>query len=468
MFLSKQQQNELGISFVLNDLCPDSPMGQQLKRELKPFACAAELKNELANTQLVIDILKPKPTALDDIRHGLMRLKEVRLSIDSLANATASNVDMFEIKRFLMELEGLVPKMLAVLPQFSDISFNSLTDALNIIDPTKQRIATFYIESSLSAELAHARKMKQQDEQNRSYWAAQEDAQEQAIRQQLCKALAPFVEAMAQQRYNLALLDMRMAKARLALEGALIAQIGGTDIHFLNMQNPRVRHAVEQRGNSFCPISIDLRLGSTVITGANMGGKSVVLNTVAMNCYLAHLGLPVFAQGASLPFLNHIIPIGRLSDGVDRGLSDFGTEVTNIKQALELAKEGTALLLFDEPARGTNPTEGAAIARSLVSYCNGRGCYALFATHFDGTSKDAIAHYRIRGLKGDIDPSCGVENLSKYMDYTLTPAPRGQDAPREAFSICRALGLPNELLNEILNRLSPSQDKNCKINSSHL
>ena len=67
-----------------------------------------------------------------------------------------------------------------------------------------------------------------------------------------------------------------------------------------------LRAALREKGREFTPVSIELVPGSTVITGANMGGKSVAVKTLALNAFLAMSGMPVFAREAKLPMLSDI------------------------------------------------------------------------------------------------------------------------------------------------------------------
>lgn len=450
MKLTKKQQNEMGLSSVLERLLPDSPMGQEQKRRLSPIKTQGELEHEIGRLSAMLSALRSGSILFDKIRQGLMLIKPIHQSIKFIAEGTASDVDFFEVKRFLLQLDTIVPTIERCNP-LPDIEIRALDEPLKILDPSGSRIATFSIESSWSEQLALIRRRKDTEIDNRAELAAMEEREQQRIRSQLCDSLKAHIGDIERAYHNLGLFDFIMAKARLALsDKAIIPMLGAQNIEFEGMYNPQIKSAVEQRGGEFCPINLSLEKGSTVITGANMGGKTVVLNTLALNVYLAHCAMAVYAQSARLPYLNEVLIIHEHGEGGGQGLSDFAMEMVQCKDALALAEQrGQSLLLFDELARGTNPFEGALIVRRTVRYCNKLDCYCLFTTHFDDVAAEAKMHYQIMGLKKTIADAVGVEAIAAHMDYTLRRAQGEAKTPRDALSICRLLGLPDELMKDI-------------------
>ncbi len=443
MKITKEQQNEIGLSFILEKLLPDSPYGAELKRTLAPEANEKEL-SELA---AMMDSLQREPERFERIRRVLMQLKEIRGSLKSIEEGTASDVDFFEVKRFLLRLRELCPIA-------EDDSIKTHEAALSILDPTGTGTATFSIEDCRSPLLEKIRREKALaagDE--RVSLAAEEEREQRRVRKTLCTLLAPFVQPIYCTCSAVARLDFTLAKARLALKtGAIVPKFGGDRLLFTEMTNPLVVSEVESGGGIFCPITIELKKGSTVITGANMGGKTVVLHTLGLNICLAHLGLAVYAKKAEMPRLNQLFLIHEQGDK-GQGLSDFGMEMVQCNKALLTAKkEGGCLILFDEPARGTNPLEGSSIAAGIVSYCNSLDCYALFTTHFDGVARHGTAHYQIAGLKHGLSTETGIEAIKRHMDYTLKVAAGEDETPHDALNICRLIGLPDELIERIEGR----------------
>jgi Mismatch repair ATPase (MutS family) len=136
-----------------------------------------------------------------------------------------------------------------------------------------------------------------------------------------------------------------------------------------------------------------------VITGANMGGKSLTLKTLLLNVTLAQLGFFVFADYVSLPVLDYIYMIMDDLQSVNRGLSSFGAEIKALDEAIDLSLSGRGLIVMDELARGTNPQEGKAIVNAVVRFLNDKDTFSVISTHYDSIDLKDVVQYRVRGLK---------------------------------------------------------------------
>jgi len=89
---------------------------------------------------------------------------------------------------------------------------------------------------------------------------------------------------------------------------------------------------VKTKNKKYTPISIRLNIGTTMITGANMGGKSVALKTIAENVLLFQMGFFVFAKYASIPLLDFIFFVSDDVQDISKGLSTFGAEIIKLKE----------------------------------------------------------------------------------------------------------------------------------------
>ena len=117
-------------------------------------------------------------------------------------------------------------------------------------------------------------------------------------------------------------------------------------------------------------IPLDLELGASgrvlLVSGPNMGGKTVLLKTVGLAVALAHAGLPVLAaEGTAVPVFSDLRADLGDEQSVDRGLSTFAAHLLALKAMAEAAAPDV-LLLADELGAGTDPEEGAALGRVLV------------------------------------------------------------------------------------------------------
>ena len=217
------------------------------------------------------------------------------------------------------------------------------------------------------------------------------------------------------------------------------------------MVHPEVADHLKERGGTFTPVSITLEKGTTVITGANMGGKSVSLKSVTLNLLLLQTGFFVFAREMTAPLFDSVSLICTDRQSVEQGLSSFGAEVAALGDLLRREKGKFFFVAMDEFARGTNPREGAALARALVEYLGGLNCVAMMTTHYDGVSDAARRHYQVAGLAA-LDTAAfqageaPLDRLSRLMDYRLIAAPPGAPCPRDALRVCRLLDLDEELM----------------------
>lgn len=211
---------------------------------------------------------------------------------------------------------------------------------------------------------------------------------------------------------------------------------------------------LEEKQRQFQALDMSFRNRISVITGPNMGGKSTVLQTLALFCQSAARGIPVPAQKAVLPLYRNIY-YNHDSGEHSETLSSFGREVVAFNLALK--QPGSSLILLDEFAKGTNPEEGEALSLATIKYLQESQHTLVAATHFSAPAKlQGVAHYNIRGVaahdfaKLEKLPAEGLKErlslLSQMMDYALEELPEGAEPPKCALQIASLLGLPEGIL----------------------
>jgi len=211
---------------------------------------------------------------------------------------------------------------------------------------------------------------------------------------------------------------------------------------------------LEEKQRQFQALDLNFYNRISVITGPNMGGKSTILQTLALFCQSAARGMPVPAKKAMLP-LYHNIYYNHDSGEHSETLSSFGREV--VAFTLALKHPGSTLILLDEFAKGTNPEEGEALSLATIKYLQDGQHTLVAATHFSAPAKlKGVAHYSIRGLssrdfaKLEKFPADDLKErlamLSRMMDYSLVELPEGSEPPRCALQIASLLGLPEGIL----------------------
>ena len=291
--------------------------------------------------------------------------------------------------------------------------------------------------------------------------AAREEAALEEARAKLCSLLRPFAEDFS---YNSSLagrLDLTLAKARLAYAtNAVKPSVSGDKLRLKELTNPEMAEKLGLRGAAFTPVSIEAERGVTLITGANMGGKSVALKTVALNVLLALAGFFVYASEATGPLFGFVEILNENMQSVDRGLSTFGGEIVRLNSVMQKLKSGEyGLCLMDEFAGGTNFEEGSRIFRAAERALNEMNGIFILTTHFDGVSADANALYQVKGLSGadlaslDREIECGADGaelVAQYMDYGLVKVEdKTKGVPKDAVAVCKLLRLDSDVLKYI-------------------
>lgn len=469
MMISEQLRADSGYGWVMSQLSPMTPFGRAMARTPRwydPEDCDA-LEVELANVEDGLSLIWNAHPGLGALWVAFSAFRDPRGSLNRPEDAPMDEVELFEIKYFLLTLGHLLERY-AAFPPFRELHFTPQTELLELLDPSGRRLPAFSIENSYSPELTALREEKARlEEQLRSadgeerealldrrrLVSIREDQEELAVRRTLTARVLAEKDALLANMEAVGRLDLLMAKARLARRFQCIRPtvsptpaIVGED-----MVHPEVSAVLAEHDRLFTPISLSLGQGATVITGANMGGKSVALKTTTLNLLLLHTGFFVFAKSFSAPLFPSVTLQLADNQSVERGLSSFGAEVTVLNDLLRRTKGQFFFLALDEFARGTNPREGGALARALAEYLCTLPCICLMTTHYDGVSEAAAAHYQVTGLR-DLPPEDCPEGedplarLGRMMDYRLQSAPVGAPCPQDALRVCRLLDLEPRLL----------------------
>ena len=473
--LNHSQKEAIGLTFILNKLVPDSPYGIEKKKQITPFGQAGlvAITECFDNMEKIMAFSKQDRQLLDALRRQLMQLKNVRGIIKKCEQSALHEVELFEVKSFLLTFEKLFntfgeanKKM-----KLTGINFESMDCALNILDPEYKRIPPFSINEMYSATLGEVRRKKLQIEKKiqlevnlsetllreRQKLVEQEVAEEMRVMGVLSKELRVYTQIFNDNMEMLGHLDLLIAKVLLANEHDAIRPKISTiqRVVLTQMSNPYVADALAKRGENLTRTSITLDSGVTMITGANMGGKSVAIKTMVLNTVLCQLGFFVFAEAAEIPLFDGIAFISGDMQDIDQGLSTFGAEISYFNDIVKQLKTDFLFVALDEFARGTNPDEGAAIVRAVASYLADTGAISVMTTHYDQVVTPEFKHYQVVGLRfADIEEirkrgGLHIQKIAKYMDYTLIPSDATTLPPRDALNICRLIELDAAVLAQI-------------------
>jgi DNA mismatch repair protein MutS2 len=309
--------------------------------------------------------------------------------------------------------------------------------------------ATVFMEPLETVELNNTWRQLQLDEQEEI----------ERILRALSGQVANYNIELRQTVTALAELDLALAKAKYSLDtdahaprllpaseaatfNAKSARNGERGLLFKAARHPLLTGKV-------VPITIELgdSFRVLVITGPNTGGKTVALKTTGLLSLMAQAGLHIPADEGSvaLVFPQIFADIGD-EQSIEQSLSTFSSHLGNIVNILRDAQPG-ALILLDELGAGTDPTEGAALARSIIADLLKRGVLAVGTTHYSE-------------LKSFAYNTEGVENASvEFNVETLSPTYRltiGLPGRSNALAIARRLGLPQEIIEAAQELVSPA------------
>lgn len=473
--LRYDQIEKVGLQYVLDLLAPCSPYGRELVRN-PPFYGPGEraaLEREWYNITIALQAYRERGTEVTRLRHVFTQLRDIRPTLRRLPEGTLTEVELFEVKRFLLQLSLIVPLFRQLNMAFDGIAFTEETSALALLDPDGKHSMAYYVHAEAGSPLHAVRSEKSMVEQmlraqdaggerdrlleKRRALVAREEEEAQKARQRLSAALRPYVDALLHNITMIGKLDFTLEKASLVRQrGGVMPCIVNSGLRFDDMAHPRLEDALVERGG-FTRVSIDAPEGACVITGANMGGKSVAIRTLTLQVLLCHAGFFAFASRAEVSLFDAVHLICEELESEAAGVSSFGAEVLRMQQMLMDIQNGVrCFVAMDEPARGTNPEEGAALVRALTRKLSGAHAVAVIATHYDGAADAARAHYRAAGFRNlpDVLPADGGINfIARHMNYGLVRVDGESKTPRDALTVCRLLGLDGEVLSDMADTL---------------
>ncbi|MCD1147987.1 endonuclease MutS2 [Peptoniphilus sp. KCTC 25270] len=261
-------------------------------------------------------------------------------------------------------------------------------------------------------------------------------------REEIIRILTEISEEIGQYPYEfkadeqiMAELDFLFAKGKLALEQNAIRPKFSTEFRtkLVEARHPLLDPKI------VVPVTIELGgdYQALIITGPNTGGKTVSIKTLGLLTMMAQFGLHIPARSGSVVGIYKKIfaDIGD-EQSIEQSLSTFSSHMVHIVDILKEADENS-LVLFDELGAGTDPTEGAALALSIIDTLKEQSIHVMATTHYNQLKLYALT-----------EP--GVQNASMEFDIdTLSPTYRliiGVPGKSNAFEISRRLGLPDEII----------------------
>jgi DNA mismatch repair protein MutS2 len=402
----------------------DRPLLHTLYRSIDPLpALRSRLEASVDATGEVLDTASP---ALGGLRRAVRIAHErLRSRLDALVRSDLAGA--------LQEPIITLRNGRYVLPVRAD----SRSRVKGIVHDQSGSGQTLFVEPLIAVELANA-------------WREAElaaKAEEERVLDELSAHVAANGAALAADLDSLARFDLWMCRARLAeeLDAVRPATTSRPLVSLLSARHPGLRGDV-------VPIDVHLGDGYTalVITGPNTGGKTVALRTVGLLALMHQSGLHIpVAPGSVMPIFSDVLADIGDEQSVAQSLSTFSGHLRTITRIVEEAGPGT-LVLLDELGAGTDPTEGSALAQSLLDHFIRVGALVVATTHYAELKTYAHNEQRARNASVDFD----LATLAPTYHLSI-----GLPGTSQAFAIAERLGLPSRLVEDARSRLSVAQQE---------
>lgn len=445
MQLRKLLDSPCGLRFMIDNLCTHSSYSRKIMLESSMMYDKNSIEKSYAVMKEFYEVVKndENKNIVQSLQFKLCNLKDINHTISRLATSVViDDIELYEVKSLAL-LSADVKNILEKISLDKIIEIPNLDDVVKILDPDGLHIATFYIYDSYSEELASLRKkLKEKDVYQEEIYNEVMRIEDE-IRAELSSKLKPYSEAMTLALNALAEVDINIAKSLQMKElGLCFPTISLKNISsYKGIFHPEVKSILEKEKREYQKVDIDFGLKPLIIMGSNMGGKTIVLKTLAMCQYLLQFGFGIPATSADMMIYDEIFCLTTDDQSINKGLSSFAAEMKNIDAVIKSSQQNKKILaLIDEPARTTNPTEGTALVSSLVKLLQDREMSLVIVTHYNiKTYKNKCL--RVKGL------------IDGKMNYELVETHEGE-VPHEALNIAETLGIDSqwiEMAKEIIS-----------------
>ena len=435
MQLRKLLDSPCGLRFMIDNLCTHSSYSRKIMLESSMMYDKNAIENTYSVMKEFYEVVKndENKNVIQSLQFKLCNLKDINHTISRLATSVViDDIELYEVKSLAL-LSADVKNILEKISLDKIIEIPNLDDVVKILDPDGLRIATFYIYDSYSEELASLRKkLKEKDVYQEEIYNEVMRIEDE-IRAELSSKLRPYSEAMTSALNALADVDINIAKSLQMKElGLCFPTISSNDISsYKGIFHPEVKSILEKDKREYQKVDIDFGLKPLIIMGSNMGGKTIVLKTLAMCQYLLQFGFGIPAESTDMMIYDEIFCLTTDDQSINKGLSSFAAEMKNIDAVIKSSQQNKKILaLIDEPARTTNPTEGTALVSSLVKLLQDRAMSLVIVTHYNIKTYNNKC-LRVKGL------------IDGKMNYELVETHEGE-VPHEALNIAETLGIDSQ------------------------
>lgn len=420
----RQIADSLRVSADLKDYVSQFETDNIIKDQIKLLYTNTRVEKEIE--RIIIDdetIADDASRTLFNIRRNIRnKTEDIRRKLNSIVTDKDSQMMLQENIVTMRDGRYVVPVKSGAKSSFAGVTHDR--------SATGQ---TVYIEPMVVVELNNQIRQLQ----------IQEHDEIRKILKDLSLLCAQYSEEIYSNQDKLLDLDICFAKAKMALDMNATRPLMNSD-KYVNIK--KARHPLLKVEKI---VPIDLILGEAykalIITGPNTGGKTVSLKTLGLLILMSQSGLFIPADEFSKVgvFKNIYSDIGD-KQSIELSLSTFSASMTNIVEILSKADKDS-LVLFDELGSGTDPTEGAALAMSIIDNLLKKDVSVVSTTHYSELKLYAMTTDKVQNASVEFD----VESLRPTFRLII-----GAPGKSNAFEISRRLGLDDDVLNHASTYIS--------------
>jgi len=461
MTLKQAMEKHNGLNFVVNEVNIYSSIGRKALLETK-FSNNETL---LLNNYLIIEscqnfiIEDINKKTLSKVRKILAYINDITGTIKQLEqNQTLDDISLFQIKQFSISCSKIKSYFFDLNKYFdinnqNQLTLPLLTNLIKILDPEDLLLSQFYIYNAYSKELTNkrkewecAKKEKNDDKIHKLYVECQNI--EDQIREDLSNKLRIYTHDLKESVRIIGQIDKNFALAEYFTDNNYNKPIfsKNNNISYTQLSYPPLVTKLKESQKPYQPINISLSQKPCLVTGANMAGKTILLKSLSLSQYLLQFGFFVPSQKAEVIVVEDILTSIGDHQNEEEGLSSYASEILLLNDIIKKVKqEKKYLVLVDELARTTNPTEGVALVDSFLKILSQHTSFSVTTTHYSGI-KTLCYRLRVKGfIQNKKQKELSLQDIPNQIDYALIEDKENK-IPNEALNLAELLGVDKEFI----------------------
>lgn len=461
MTLKQAIEKHNGLNFIVNELNIYSSIGRKALLETKFSKDKSILvsKYEIIEGCLKYISEEENKKILSKVRGIIAYLHDINGTIKQLElKQTLDDISLFEIKQFSISISKIKSYFFDLNYYFKDtvsalLILTDLTKLISILDPENLQLSQFYIYNSYSKKLAQKRKdweeaKKEKNEEKIHLLYLQCQEMEDKIRERLSDKLREYTEELKEAIRIVGLIDIFFAMAEYFSRNNFNKPTfsNNNTFSYSQLSYPPLVKKLKEDNKVYQPINITLSQMPCLVTGANMAGKTILLKSLSLSQYLVQFGFFVPAESADIILVEDILTSIGDHQNDEEGLSSYASEILLLNDIIKKVKqEKQYLVLVDELARTTNPTEGVALVDSFLNILSKYSSYSVTTTHYSGI-RTKCYRLRVKGFIHNKDQKeVSLKDIPNQIDYSLVED-KEEKIPNEALNLASLLGVDEEFI----------------------